>query len=127
MQKMSSNKKDSMNKGNSQIRLIILFAIALVGQSFASVFVKLTGTQAVFSAGFFKYFFCTLVVLGIYALMWQVLLERVTLTGAYMFKGVTYILILVWSVLIFQETITVQNIIGSALIVVGVAINARDI
>ncbi|MDR1496713.1 MAG: EamA family transporter [Clostridiales Family XIII bacterium] len=116
----------SQNDGNDKFppSLLILFPLALLGQSFAIVFVKLAGMEDMPSRGFFLYLICALAVMVLYAVMWQLLLERIALTRAYMFRGVVYILILVWSVLIFKETVTLQNIIGSGIIIAGVAINA---
>ena len=64
--------------------------------------------------------------LGIYAIMWQFLLELIPLTTAYLRKGILYILILFWSVLLFKEHVTVNNIIGSIIIIAGISLHGMD-
>ena len=58
--------------------------------------------------------------------MWQFLLELIPLTTAYLRKGILYILILIWSVILFQEKVTVNNIIGSIIIIAGICIHGMD-
>ena len=41
-------------------------------------------------------------------------------------KGILYILILIWSVILFQEHVTWNNIIGSIIIIVGISIHGMD-
>ena len=60
------------------------------------------------------------VILGIYAIIWQQVLKRIELTTAYMFKGTSLIFVLLFSALIFNETITLWNIVGASLIVGGI-------
>ena len=66
-----------------------------------------------------------MVLLG-FAILWQLALEKIPLTVAYMQKGILYVLILIWSAVIFDETITIQNIVGSVFIIAGVVVNAYD-
>lgn len=65
------------------------------------------------------------VVLGIYAITWQQILKRIPLTDAYMFKGTSLVFVLLFSVLIFQEIVTVWNLVGLAIILVGTVGYAR--
>lgn len=50
----------------------------------------------------------------------------IPLTTAYLRKGILYILILIWSVILFQEHVTWNNIIGSIIIIVGISIHGMD-
>ena len=47
-------------------------------------------------------------------------------TMSYLRKGILYILILFWSVLLFKEQITINNIIGSIIIIVGISLHGMD-
>ena len=67
-----------------------------------------------------------ILLLGIYAIIWQQVLKRVSLVTAISFRGIVVILSLVWAVIIFRETVTLPNIIGSAVIVAGIYIVALD-
>ena len=64
-------------------------------------------------------------IMGIYALLWQQILSRTSLSMAYMFKGTSLIFVLLLSALLFGEGITMKNIIGSVIIVSGILLYAQ--
>ena len=64
--------------------------------------------------------------LGVYAVIWQQVLKRIELTTAYMFKGISLIFVLMFSALIFNETITVWNVVGAGLIIGGIVLFAKS-
>ena len=64
-------------------------------------------------------------VMGVYALLWQQVIRRMPISTAYMFKGTSLIFILLISVLLFGEAITLNNIIGSAIIVLGIVLFSK--
>ena len=71
--------------------------------------------------------FCGAVaIIGIYALLWQQVLRRIELSTAYMFKGTTLIFTMLIAALLFGEIITVPNIIGSVIIILGIVLLARS-
>ena len=65
-------------------------------------------------------------VMGVYALLWQQVIKRMPIAEAYMFKGTSLIFVLLLSALIFGEAITLTNIIGAVVIIVGIVIYARS-
>jgi drug/metabolite transporter (DMT)-like permease len=65
-------------------------------------------------------------VMGVYALLWQQVIKRMPIAEAYMFKGTSLIFVLLLSALIFGEAITLSNIIGAVVIIVGIVIFARS-
>ena len=79
-----------------------------------------------FSIGYFFWFGLAVVILGIYAVCWQLILERIPLTTAYLRRGFSYILLFIWSMLIFHETITIRQIIGIAVISLGMIISVSE-
>ena len=87
--------------------VFLLAAFAVFMESLTSPCLKI-GSQRydTFSAGYFFWFGLAVVILGIYAVCWQLILERIPLTTAYLRRGFSYILLFVWSMLIFHETIT---------------------
>ena len=63
--------------------------------------------------------------MAIYALLWQQVLARVPLSTAYIFKGTSLVFVLLLSALLFDEEITLTNILGSIIIITGIALYAR--
>lgn len=64
--------------------------------------------------------------LGSYAILWQQVIKRFKPSVGYSNKSVSLIWTMIFSSLIFNERITVYNIIGAALIILGVIMVARD-
>ncbi|MBO7618374.1 MAG: EamA family transporter [Bacteroidales bacterium] len=64
-------------------------------------------------------------VMGLYAVFWQRLLTRLPLSTAYMFKGTSLIFVLIISALVFGESISLTNVIGSAIIITGIILFAK--
>ena len=63
-------------------------------------------------------------VLGIYALVWQQLIQRMNLGVAYMFKGLGVVFALLICHFVFGEVITFNNVIGAAVIIAGITLFA---
>lgn len=59
---------------------------------------------------------------GIYAFFWQQTLKKFDVQVAYAHKAAYNIWSLLWAVLIFSEHITVGNIIGTILIIIGIVV-----
>ena len=65
-------------------------------------------------------------VMGIYAICWQQILKRVELSTAYMFKGTSLIFIMLLAWMLFGEQITLNNIIGACVIIIGIVLYAKE-
>ena len=115
---------DEKKKG--RVKILLLLSLSLVLQSLSSVFIKYAGQFETFSPEFILYYVIAVGCLGIFAIMWQFLLELIPLTTAYLRKGILYILILIWSVILFNETVTINNIIGSIIIIAGISLHGMD-
>lgn len=111
---------------SSRGKILILLSLSLVIQSLSSVFIKLAGQYETLSREFIIFYVLAIGCLGVFAIMWQFLLELIPLTTAYLRKGILYILILIWSVILFKETVTLNNIIGSIIIIAGICIHGMD-
>lgn len=63
---------------------------------------------------------------GIYAVFWQQSLKCFDVNIAYAHRAVYNIWSLLWSVLIFCEKITIGNIFGTVLIIIGIWIMQKE-
>lgn len=113
-------------KKTNRVKIWILLSLSLIIQSLSSVFIKYAGKYETLSREFILFYALAVGCLGVFAIMWQLLLELIPLTTAYLRKGILYILILIWSVILFKEQVTVNNIIGSIIIIVGISIHGMD-
>lgn len=114
----------NLNKLFEKKRNVYIFALlAIVIESFSSAILKMAGQYPLFSMHYLLWFALAVAVMGIYAVAWQLVLEHLPLSTAYMRKGITYVLIFVWAALLFHETITLQQIVGIVIIILGMAVS----
>ena len=64
-------------------------------------------------------------VMGMYALLWQQVITRISLSTAYMFKGTSLIFVLLFSALLFGEAVTLNNVIGAVIIIIGIVLFSK--
>ncbi len=107
-------------KNIHSFRTVIVLLLAYMIYATVSIATKYTSFQELFSIDYFVGLVISVMILGIYAIIWQQVLKRIELTTAYMFKGTSLIFVLLFSALIFNETITLWNIVGASLIVGGI-------
>ena len=99
--------------------LYALAIVAIVFESLSSTVLKLGGQYPFLSTGYL-FFFCLAVgIMALYAVAWQLLLERLPLTTA-------YVLIFVWAVVFFHEDIQLKQVIGIVVIIVGMVVSMSD-
>ncbi len=87
---------------------------------------KMASMQPTGSWTYLLWFGGAVAIIGIYALLWQQVLRRIELSTAYMFKGTTLIFTMLIAALLFGEVITIPNIIGSVVIIIGIVLLARS-
>lgn len=110
-----------MKKWNKEkIMPFIQLHILLFLFSLGSVCSKIAGGAEFLSIKFIVFYGLVLVILFGYALVWQQLLKKLPLVTAYANKAVTVIWGLIWGMFLFHEKITFTNILGAALIILGI-------
>lgn len=98
----------------------ILLHFALLLYSFTSVLSKFAGRYPLISWRFLVIYGCILMLLMIYAVLWQQVLKRMPLSTAFANKAVVIIWGIVWGILFFQEKIRWNNYVGLVLIIFGI-------
>ena len=112
-----------------KIKNYLLLHLNILLFSFTGVFSKAASVQ--FNEhglkGILLYVFVMLMFLNcfIYALAWQKVIKRFDLNVAYANKTVYLIWSQIWAVIIFHENLTVKNIIGLLIVLVGVMVVQR--
>lgn len=110
-----------MKKGIG-IKDIILLQTVFFIYSINSIVAKLASEQESFSFMFIMYYGLELVILGIYALLWQQIIKKFELSVAYANKAVTLIWGMIWGSLLFKEQITLTKAAGILLVIAGIVI-----
>ena len=99
-----------------------LLLIAFLVYSCTGIFTKLASMQEFLSLEYITFFGCVVLMLGLYAVLWQKVLSFMPLNKAFLFKSISILITLGYSYLLFSETITLYNIIGACIIISGLII-----
>lgn len=106
-------------------KMWFLLLPAIFLKSFVSVFAKMAGQYEFLSVQFCLLYGTSIMIMVVYAVCWQVALEKISLVSAYMVRGLTSVYIYMWSVIFFGEKMSVTEIVGAIFIVLGVFLSQR--
>lgn len=119
-----------MNKINQILdkkrNLYAIAAFAILMESLTTTFMKIGGKYPLFSLPYLTFFGIAVAIMAVYAVIWQLILERMPLTTAYLRKGISYVLVFFWAIVIFHETITLRQFIGVIVIIIGMVVSMTD-
>ncbi len=88
--------------------------------SFGGVCSKFAGQAGIGSMRFWFFYGVLLLILTAYALLWQKILKKMPLATAYANKSVTLLWGMLWGVCFFYEKITMKQILGASVILIGI-------
>ena len=109
-----------------KIGLLILVQLSVMIYTLSGIVGKFASAYDVMSIPFIGLYCLEVFILGIYAILWQQLISRMELTIAYANKSSTLIWSLLWSIIIFHENITIQNIVGIIIVMAGIILINTD-
>lgn len=96
---------------------VLLFTVTTILSKYASAYDFL-------SLNYIMIFALMIINLGVYAILWQQAIKPFKASVAYSNKSLTTIWTLVFSAVLFNERITIHNIIGAMMIIFGVVLVA---
>ena len=110
----------------NRLKSYILLHICVLLFSFTSVFSK-SAANAYNEGGFtslrlYLFIFLMLAVCVFYAFFWQIVIKKIDLNIGYANRSVYLIWSQIWAVMIFGEQLTPKNIVGLAVVMIGVII-----
>jgi len=100
----------------------LLLIISFLILSCSGACLKLASMQPFMSLTYIGFFGLTVMVMAVYAVLWQKVLEDIPLNIAYLCKSSTVGISLLYAYLLFGEQITGKNIIGCILIIAGIMV-----
>ena len=99
--------------------VLIPIALMTLGQTFAKVgAIKIAAGEGLINI-FLIAGYVLLIVRGV---IWILIISKVKLVLAYPLMSLTYVIVLVIAASVFNEVITLHNVIGSAFIIAGVTV-----
>ena len=111
-----------MDKNVIIMKSYLLIICAKFIYSIAGIFSKLASGEEFLSYKFCIYYLIVILILGIYAILWQQVLKNMDLSTAMLFKPLALVLSIMWATLLFKETVSIKMIVGIVIIVVGIII-----
>ncbi len=102
-----------------KIKNIILLQLIVIIYTFNTVLGKFSASQEFMSWGFIGFYCAEVAILGVYAILWQQMIKRFDLSVAYANRAMALLWAAIWAVVIFHNQITVKNIMGIALVIIG--------
>lgn len=111
----------------NKLSALVVLHLILALYSISGVFSKMASRTHFLDFDFCLYYCGLIVLLGIYAVVWQQILKKLPLTVAFANKAVTVIWGLIWGMVLFNETISLGQLAGAGLIIIGIVLYSRDI
>ena len=103
----------------------ILLHFALLIYAGTTFFSKLASLQDGINLTYLLFVGGQVFCLGVYAILWQMVLKNTPLTIAYANKGIVLIYGALIGLFFFNEKITLTNIVGMLVIIIGIIIMAK--
>lgn len=99
--------------------IILIYTLSTVAAKFASGYSFL-------SKEFCLFYGVEILILGIYAILWQQIIKRFDISIAYANKAAGIFWSIVWAILFFKEEITWKNVLGIVVVFIGIMVVDSD-
>lgn len=109
-----------------RVRNFIFLHSCILWYTVTSILSKAASDHPFMSKMYILYFIGIFFTLGTYAILWQQVIKKFKPSIGYSNKSVSLIWTMIFSAAIFKERITIYNIMGAVLIILGVIMVARD-
>ena len=104
----------------NNLKIYLIFFLNLLLYSTTGIFSKLASKEAFLSLNYIIFYSIIILILAIYAIVYQQLLKRMDLSVAISLKPMVIVFGALWGILLFGEKLSVANIFGILLILIGV-------
>ncbi len=102
------------------VKPYIFLHLILLLNSFAGICSKTAAGKPFFSFEWILLYGLLIMIMAVYAVLWQQALRKLPLNVAYANKAISVIWGMLWGALLFREVISVNNIIGAVVVIAGV-------
>ena len=109
-------------KKKIKLRDIFILQLVIAIYTLSTVFFFFSSGQEFLSFKFILFYGIEMLILGLYAIIWQQLIKKFDISVAYANKAMGLLWSIIWAILIFNDTITIKNIIGVIIVIIGTII-----
>lgn len=103
-----------------KIKPYIILHLIILFNSLGGICSKTAAGKEFLSFEFCLFYGVVLLILAVYAALWQQVLKSVPLNIAYANKAIALVWGMLWGVIFFNETISISNIVGAVIVLSGV-------
>ena len=118
----STTKKDK----KSFIKNIIILQVIILIYTLSTVTAKFASNEEFLSLKFILFYGLEIFILGIYAILWQQIIKKFEISVAYANRAMSLLWSIVWAIVFFGEQITLKNVIGVIIVIIGTIIVNSD-
>ena len=115
-----------MKRKKVNLKDYLLLHIILIFYSLGSICSKMAANHVFLSLNFCIFYGLVLLDLAVYAILWQQILKKFSLTIAFANKAITIIWGILWGFLFFKENISLKQVIGAIIIIIGICLVVTD-
>ena len=108
------------------IKDILILQVVIAVYTLSTVFAKFASGESFLSFKFIMFYGIEILILGLYAIIWQQLIKKFDISVAYANKAMGLLWSIIWAIIIFKDTITIKNILGVIIVIIGTIIVNKD-
>ena len=115
-----------MKKKGVTLKNILLLQAIIIIYTISSVMAKFASASAEAPLRMLVFLGLEFMILAIYAVLWQQMIKRFDLSVAYANRSMAILWSMIWAVIFFHDEITLRNILGVLIVLMGTVIVNLD-
>ena len=124
---MEENNLENVSKKKISIKNILFLQAIVMIYTLSTVTAKFASFEEFLSFKFILFYGIEIGILGIYAILWQQIIKKFDLSIAYANRAISLLWSIVWAIVFFKESISINNVIGVIIVIIGtIIVNSDD-
>lgn len=124
---MSNESVNFLDKRKVGWKVLIALQLIVLVYTLSGVAAKHASSTKFLSFQFVLFYGLEIAILGVYAVLWQQIIKRIDLSIAYANRAIALLWSMLWSFLIFKESVSIKNLIGVVIVIIGtIIVNSDD-
>lgn len=108
------------------VKDIVFLQIIIAIYTLSTVTAKFASNEEFLSINFILFYGAEIIILGIYAILWQQIIKKFEISIAYANRAMGLLWSIIWAIVFFHETITIKNILGVIIVIIGIMVVNSD-
>ena len=104
------------------VKDIVFLQIIIAIYTLSTVTAKFASNEEFLSINFILFYGAEIIILGIYAILWQQIIKKFEISIAYANRAMGLLWSIIWAIVFFHETITIKNILKGLLFFIYIVV-----